>query len=55
MKNETREVVLVEAATLGVVAFAYVAVVGLLAHLITVGVSLLTSLAVHQPWMGPTF
>lgn len=55
MKNETREVVLVEAATLGVVAFACLTVVGLLAHLITVGVSLLASLAFHQPSMGPTF
>ena len=55
MKNETREVVLVEAATLGVVAFACVTVVGLLARLVAVGASLLASLAFRQPWMGPTF
>lgn len=55
MKNETREVVLVEAATLGIVAFACVAIVGLLTRLIAVGVPFLASLPFRQPWMGPTF
>ena len=45
MNNATREIVLVEAAMLGVVALACVAVVGLLSRLIIVGVPLLASLA----------
>jgi hypothetical protein len=45
MNNATREIVLVEAAMLGVVAFACVAVVGLLSRLVIVGVPLLASLA----------
>jgi hypothetical protein len=55
MNNRTREVVLVEAATLGIVAFACVAVVGLLTRLIVVGAPLLASLAFHNSWMGPAF
>jgi hypothetical protein len=55
MNSETREVVLIEAATVGVVAFACVAVVGLLTRLIIVGAPLLASLAFRQTWMGPAF
>jgi hypothetical protein len=55
MNNRTRELVVVEAATLGVVAFACVAVVGLLTRLIVVGAPLLASLAFHQPWRGQAF
>jgi hypothetical protein len=55
MDNRTREVVLVEAATLGVVAFACVAIVGLLTRLIIVGAPLLASLAFRQSWIGPAF
>jgi hypothetical protein len=54
MNNGTREVVLVEAAMFGVVAFACVVVMGLLTRLIIVGAPLLAS-AFRQSWIGPTF
>ena len=54
MNSKSREVVLVEAAMYGVVAFACVAMVGLLTRLIIVGAPLLAS-AFRQSWIGPTF
>ena len=53
MNNATREIVLVEAATLGVVAFACVAVVGLLSRLIIVGLPLFASQALS--WMRTAY
>ncbi len=52
MSNETREVVLVEAATLGVAALAGVAIVGLLIRLIVIGAGLLASLLGAVPASG---
>jgi len=54
MNTKAREVVLVEAAMYGVVAFACMAVVGLLARLIIVGAPLIAA-AFRQSWIGPTF
>jgi hypothetical protein len=55
VNDTTREVLVVEAATLGIVAFACVAVVGLVTRLIIVAAPLLAAFVMRQTGGGSAF